>query len=562
MANWVKEAVFYEIYPQSFYDSNGDGIGDIPGIIQKLDYIRELGCNALWINPCYDSPFKDAGYDVRDYKKVAARYGTNEDLYRLFSEAHQKGIHVLLDLVPGHTSEEHEWFVASQKQEPNQYSGRYIWSDFWLGAMPGHPYIAGESERNGTYMLNFFKCQPALNYGFYKPVFSWQKSMDDPDCLATREAIKDVMRFWLAHGCDGFRVDMADSLVKEDTPDKAGTCEVWRDILGDIRREFPEAAFVSEWSNPQLALLSAGFDMDFYLDHPGNGYHTLLRDGGAGGEDNSYFRSEGKGDITRFLVDYLPKYEVTKEKGYISFLTCNHDTPRASRTLSVQERKVAYGMLFTVPGVPFLYYGDEIGMRYIENLPTKEGGYTRTGSRTPMQWGGENGVLKGREASDVLKEREAGEETGDALNGREAGEGTCDEALASLRNLGFSEADPEKLYLPVDPAADAPTVSEQEKDPNSLYSFMRRLLHFRAEQPSFRADAEFEVIVGEKGKPFVYRRGNLYCLVNPSLNPAAVSLPEVQDKRILFTTEDSGAMEGGCLFDGMVPAQAFLVVER
>ena len=102
-----KDTVFYEIYPQSFKDSDGDGIGDINGIVQKLDYIKELGCNALWINPCYDSPFKDAGYDIRDYKKVAPRYGTNEDLFRLFDEAHKKGIRVLLDLVPGHTSEEH-----------------------------------------------------------------------------------------------------------------------------------------------------------------------------------------------------------------------------------------------------------------------------------------------------------------------------------------------------------------------------------------------------------------------------------------------------------------------
>ena len=126
----AEDAVFYEIYPQSFYDTNGDGIGDFNGIIEKLDYIKSLGCNALWINPCFDSPFKDAGYDVRDYKKVAPRYGTNNDLYRLFGEAHKRGIRVLLDLVPGHTSEEHEWFRQSQKAEKNEYSNRYIWTDF------------------------------------------------------------------------------------------------------------------------------------------------------------------------------------------------------------------------------------------------------------------------------------------------------------------------------------------------------------------------------------------------------------------------------------------------
>ena len=151
MPKWLKDAVFYEIYPQSFRDTNADGIGDIPGITEKLDYVRNLGANALWINPCFDSPFKDAGYDIRDYKKVAPRYGTNEDLEELFREAHRRGMHVLLDLVPGHTSEEHEWFKMSGKAEKNEYSGRYIWTDCWFFGIDGHPYIGGECERNGAY---------------------------------------------------------------------------------------------------------------------------------------------------------------------------------------------------------------------------------------------------------------------------------------------------------------------------------------------------------------------------------------------------------------------------
>src|SRR5574344_1363856 len=129
MPSWLQDAVFYEIYPQSFKDTNGDGIGDIDGITESLDYIKELGCNALWINPCFDSPFKDAGYDVRDYEKVAPRYGTNDDLVHLFTEAHKRNIRILLDLVPGHTSEEHPWFLERGKAEENPYSGRYIWTD-------------------------------------------------------------------------------------------------------------------------------------------------------------------------------------------------------------------------------------------------------------------------------------------------------------------------------------------------------------------------------------------------------------------------------------------------
>ena len=146
-ATWLKNAVFYEIYPQSFYDTNGDGIGDINGIIEKLDYIKELGCNALWINPCYDSPFKDGGYDVRDYKKVAPRYGTNSDLYRLFGEAHNRGMHVLLDLVPGHTSEENAWFLESKKDEKNEFSNRYIWTDGWFygGGPQGYHALLAQS---------------------------------------------------------------------------------------------------------------------------------------------------------------------------------------------------------------------------------------------------------------------------------------------------------------------------------------------------------------------------------------------------------------------------------
>ena len=499
MPKWLKDAVFYEIYPQSFYDTNGDGIGDIEGIIEKLDYIKDLGCNALWINPWYDSPFKDAGYDVRDYCRVAERYGTNDDAARLFFEAHKRGMHVLLDLVPGHTSEEHPWFEESGKAERNDYSDRYIWTDSWFTGMPGHLSVGGERPRNGVYMLNFFKCQPSLNYGFFRPKEPWQKRMDDPACLATRQAMKDVMDFWLDMGCDGFRTDMSDSLVKDDDEHKSGTCEVWRDLLGAMREKYPEAAFVSEWSNPWQALESAGFDMDFYLEHWHNGYHTLLRDHQEGKYDRSYFKrdiSEETRDIRRFLDDYQKRYEVSgrcSPQHYVSFMTCNHDTPRARWTLTPDELKTAYAFLFTMPGVPFLYYGDEIGMRYLADIPTKEGGYTRTGTRTPMQWD------------------------------------------RSLKNFGFSTAEKEALYLPQDPSEDAPDAAGQMRDPDSLLCAVKAVLALRHANADLQADAPFSVILAEKGKPFVYRRGTLICAVNPSGCAAEVSLPELMGKSVLFS---------------------------
>ena len=164
MSQWLEDAIFYEIYPQSFYDSNGDGIGDIPGITAKLDYIRELGCNALWLNPCFLSPFGDAGYDVADYCLVAPRYGTNDDLIELFRAAHAKGMHVLLDLVPGHTSVEHRWFKESCKAEKNPYSGRYIWTNAVWDDVARYEGIAGSlrgiSERDGSVAVNFSRCSP------------------------------------------------------------------------------------------------------------------------------------------------------------------------------------------------------------------------------------------------------------------------------------------------------------------------------------------------------------------------------------------------------------------
>ncbi len=483
-ASWLKDAVFYEIYPQSFLDTNGDGIGDIPGIIRKLDYVKSLGCNALWLNPLFDSPFKDAGYDVRDYKQVAARYGTNDDLCRLFAEAHRRGIRVLLDLVPGHTSEEHPWFLESSQDADNPMADRYIWTDHAFAGGGGMPFIGGETPRNATYIINFFKSQPALNYGYRERKERWQQSIDAPGPLATREAMKDIMCFWLDKGCDGFRVDMADSLVKNDGWEKTATMEVWRDITGAVRRCYPEAALVSEWNNPRQAL-SCGFDMDFYLEWHGNGYSSLFRDyerdnrGRITSTDNSCFKAGSTQDFSRFLADYLPQYEGSRGLGLWCFMTCNHDTARMAPTLSDTERRLAMAFVLTMPGAPFLYYGDEIGMRY-RWLPSKEGGYQRTGSRTPMQW--------------------------------EAG-----------KNLGFSPSD--EPYLPTDPAEDAPTVAAQERDPDSLLNHVRRLTALRHSLPDLQNYSPFAVYSGSKGsRLFAYKRGKLLLAVNPGLRTQTLTL--------------------------------------
>ena len=268
---------------------------------------------------------------------------------------------------------------------------------------------------------------------------------------------------------------MADSLVKDDDAKKSGTGAIWKGVREMLNRDYPEAALVSEWSNPELSL-EYGFHCDFYLNHEGNGYYSLFRDvdRDSGGQ-RSYFSSEGHGDIMKFLDDYLPKYDRTKREGYISFITCNHDTPRMSRDFTERELKLAYSFLFLMPGVPFLYYGDEIGMKYLGSLKSKEGGYERTGSRTPMQWNG------------------------------------------AQSNAGFSEAPADRLYLPVDTSGDAPSVNSQSGREDSLLNTVRAAIRLRHENACLHADGPFGVVYAEPGRyPFLFRRGDFLFLFNPS----------------------------------------------
>lgn len=473
MPQWLKNATFYEIYPQSFCDSNGDGIGDISGIISKLDYIKNLGFNAIWLNPCYLSPFMDAGYDVADYKQVAPRYGTNEDLFELFRQAHQRNMHVILDLVPGHTSDQHPWFLKSRLPERNEMSDRYVWTNSVWDRPQGFLWVAGMADRNGCYLLNFFNSQPALNFGFNKITDpSWQISYKDPRAQANFDAILDVMRFWLDNGCDGFRVDMADSLVKNDD-DKTATASLWRRARAMLDKDYPEAMMVSEWCNAPRSLNKAGFHCDFVLNHYQNMSYYAFRCV-ENGENKSYFCKTAHVSAKNMLKRYLDEYAQTRGNGYISVISGNHDTERISYTLDESELRLAYTMLLTLPGVPFFYYGDEIGMRYIPQN-SKEGGYQRTGSRTPMQWDN------------------------------------------TAKNLGFSSADANELYLDVDRTPNAPCAAQQLQQKDSLINLVRTLNQLRQSQPDLQSDGALEILVCDDNGILCYKRGeHLAVAFNPT----------------------------------------------
>ncbi|WP_290259220.1 alpha-amylase family glycosyl hydrolase [Corynebacterium felinum] len=444
---WLNTAVFYQIYPQSFYDSNGDGIGDLNGITEKLDHLTYLGINAIWLNPIYHSPFKDAGYDITDHTRIAARYGTETDLTTLIDACHQRNIKITLDLVPGHTSEQHPWFIHSTT---NPDCDRYIWTDHWFGDADGLPYIAGETPRNGNYIINFFKCQPALNYGFGRRRHAWQKPSTSQGAETNRQAIADIMKHWLDKGIDGFRVDMADSLVKHD-PDKKETIRTWHNIFNRIRPHHPNAAYIAEWGNPAQSL-KAGFHTDFYLDWPGNGYNLLVRD------KHPYFAPNSPHTTQDFINLYLPHYNATRDKGHFSLISGNHDTTRLAHHLDETSQHLYYTFQLTMPGVPFIYYGDEIAMTW-HNLPTHEGGYTRTGSRTPMQW-------------------------------------------TTNTNAGFS-TNP-NTYLPTYTNTNVET---HRNNPHSLLNHIRTLIHHRHTQPGLHAHQPLTFIPTPNPRIMAYRRG-------------------------------------------------------
>lgn len=474
MPKWFDEAVFYEIYPSSFQDTNGDGYGDIQGIISRLDYIHDLGFTGIWLNPIFKSPFMDGGYDISDFFDVDPRFGTMKDLDLLLEKAHQKGIRIILDLVAGHASEKHPLFLKSAEPQHNEYSDLFVWNNSpWDKPQGWWQFISGRYDRHANYMVNFFSCQPAFNYGWNEIKYpEWQMHYTDPRCLLARNYLKSIIRFWLKKGFDGFRVDMADSLIKGDD-DKVATIALWKEIRQEIfDKEYPNAVLVSEWSDHQKSL-KGGFHGDFYLDHYGNGYNRLFRYINQG-INYSYF--SGHGDVVSFLNDYLPRLQASNYyNGHVCFISGNHDSYRiANRSNGYDENtlKLIYAFILTMPGVPFIYNGDEIGMDYYDNLPSKEGGYQRTGSRTPMQWD-------------------------------------------SSFNMGFSTAKEENLYLPLNYQSPV-NVEEQLHRDDSLLNTIKELIQLRKKYKDLSSRL-FEVIHAQSySYPFIYKRGHLLIVINPS----------------------------------------------
>ena len=458
----IRDLVFYEIYPTSFFDSNNDGIGDLKGIEEKLEHVKSLGCNAIWLNPFYVSPFKDGGYDVKDFFDVDPRFGTIKDFESLINKAHSLGIKIIIDLVAGHASEENKLFLESAKPYRNEYSDLFIWnSSVWDLEQP-YRLIAGRHDRFACYMVNFFSTQPAFNFGFNEITHpKWQISYKDERTFKARDYIVSICDFWLSKGADGFRVDMADSLVKNDDS-KVATIEVWKYMFKKIRAKHKDAIFVSEWCNPTRSL-TAGFDMDFVLDHWDNAGHFFAR----ATENTVGTAVLNGGDFTNFINDYRNRVNDAKNAdGYLAFISGNHDTPRIASYLDDEKLRLFYLFLLTTPGTPFIYYGDEIAMKHA-NLSSKDGGYQRTGDRTPMQWN-------------------------------------------KSKNAGFSTCD--TLYLPTC-LENTNNVEDFINDENSIYHYIKNLIAFRKNSASLKSD-DFDI--KEQNRILKIKRGDLTVIMNLS----------------------------------------------
>ncbi len=515
MKEWLKNAVLYQIYPTSFYDSNGDGIGDLKGITEKLDYVKDLGVDVIWLNPIFKSPFNDGGYDITDYYAIDERFGSMQDFEDMIAKAKSLGLRICLDLVIGHTSWECEWFKKSSEKEKNKYSDYYIWTSE-KSVHYRDKTVSNDFERQGNFYKNYYDSQPALNYGFNisssgGELESWQMHYTDERLVPLREELFKMIRFWMDKGVSGFRVDMANCLVKncsnnpsednwlfcsDNDKDIEGQKWVWNKIFSQMRKEYPEILFISEWVYPKNSVGKCGFDIDL-VAHDFIAWDTLFRYEKDTNLDPyyergyNYFSEEGKGSVEEFLNEAKDINDFIKGKGYFSAPTGSHDEIRLAFNKSTDQLKVIFAFLLTYKHFPFIYYGDEIGITHKFGID-KDGGLKRTGARTPMQWN-------------------------------------------DGKNRGFSQS--ESLYLPTNQDISC-SVEAQEKDENSLLNTVKALIKLRKEYSCLGADSEFKVVECENGGyPLIYERKDKDNTIIVVISPSKQTISrEIDFKKVLLSS--------------------------
>ena len=542
---WWHEKVAYQIYPKSFYDSNGDGIGDIPGIIDKLDYLKDLGVDIVWISPCYPSPFADQGYDISDYYNINPVFGTLEDMDRLLAEAKKRDMYILLDLVVNHCSDEHEWFKKACEDPDGKYGNFFYitdkkegelpcnWRSYFGGpvweTLPGHP--------DKQYLHVFHRKQPDLNW-------------ENPE---VREEIYKNINWWLDRGVSGFRIDAIINIKKKfpfadypvDRPDG----------LSSIQNMLKEATGIGEFLSEMQARTFGphnAFSVGEVFDEKDEELPDFIGDGG-------YFSSMFDFSTTIFggsLNGWYDRKTITPDDykeccfhsqqrvgdiGYLSNIIENHDEPRGvshyipDGDLSLHSKKLLATMYFMLRGLPFIYQGQEIGMEnmhfqsidQVDDINTideyhvaKNAGlnekealscisrYSRDNARTPVQWN-------------------------------------------DSANAGFTSGNP---WLPLNPNYKEINVASQENDPNSLLSFYKELIALR-KNPEYKETVVYGELIPyleeQHNLMSYYRKGDKTLLVlgNFQKEPQTVKLPSACHKVLLNNYPELNISDDSVILD-------------
>jgi alpha-glucosidase len=522
-ASWWQHAVIYQIYPWSFQDSNGDGIGDIPGIISRLDYLNDgtphsLGVDAIWLSPIYPSPMKDFGYDVADYCAIDPRFGTLNDFDRLIGEAHRRGIRVLMDLVLNHTSDQHPWFQESRSSRHSPKRGWYLWADpgpnrgrpsNWTAVFGGS---AWEWDRaTGQYYLHsFLKEQPDLNWSH-------------PDA---QKAMHEVVRFWLDRGVDGFRLDAINWIGKDNHwPDNPRRFFALRSYLRQIHHYDRDQPFthtvlrlLRTWTNDYPSAVMVG---EASSDTPGGpaAFYGKGMDELHMVFDFRLLKSPWDPQRFRRLVRQWDR--AVPPAGWPTQVLSNHDNSRHysrygrgvnAETASRRARAAAFLML-TLRGTPYLYYGEELGMRDVRlRYRQLRDPYTRRywpflrgrdPARTPMQWD-------------------------------------------PSPHAGFTTGTP---WLPVSPESEYVNVMREAEDRTSLLSFYRKLIWLRKATPALTLGTYREVTGGPLSCLIYLREttGELservLIAINFSSDSHTFSLPSLDAEGVILLSTDPHSTE-------------------
>lgn len=488
-AKWWKEAVVYQIYPRSFKDSDGDGVGDLKGIISKLDYVQSLGIDAVWLNPIYASPNDDNGYDISNYREIMSDFGTMEDFDLLLKEMHKRGIKLVMDLVVNHSSDEHEWFKQSRSSRDNPYRNYYHW---WPAEKGKPPYRWSffdvnsdawkyDAQTDSYYLHYFSQKQPDLNW-------------ENPK---VRNEVYDIMRFWLDKGIDGFRMDAFQFASKDTT-----WPELPKGYEKDIIKYYGVGPHLHEYLQEMNREVFSKYDIMTVAEGAGSSPADALKFVDPDRKELNIAYHFESVDIGKHLSDFgLVKYkdifssydDEFTDKGWLAIFLANHDQPRMVSKFgndTPEFREISSKMLstfiMTMRGTPFYYNGDELGMTNIrfdsineyQDLATRnkyisiknKGGdlqafledqkqTSRDNSRTPFQWD-------------------------------------------STQNAGFTKGTP---WLKVNPNHKTINADAEEKDPNSVLNYFRKLVQIRKDEPTL-IYGKYTLLDKENPNVFAYMR--------------------------------------------------------